>query len=547
MSWLTSMFARQETPEQRAKWIDDTVAMVGRKVVTQAMEQISHAKRALDIATDTPFTEAWIGASGGINADIANGQWTAVKRSRDLARNYDYARGYLHRLDDIVLGRTGIRCQVRMTKRDGTSAREVNNAIEAAWRRFGRRGNCDITGKFSWRDIERLQLSALARDGEFLARLVPGIGRHRFVVQLLQPELLDVNCNRVHAGRRVRMGIELNDANRPVAYWLLAQADGADLIQMGRHVRVPAEQIVHAFMAEEPEQLRGYPWMAAGGRRLWMLKEYEEAAAAASANAAKRFGFFQATVDAAEPMNPIVTAVVSEAITAAKAAGKELTAEEQKRLFDAATKYTTTVTGQFDTLPPGYTFEPFKSDYPHVNYGEYTKECKRGFASGVGMSYVTTGNDLESVNYSSAQVGVLDEREHLMTVRDWLAEAWHQRVMTAWLPWAMVAEPALARLNPSRIDEYLEAVSWQTDQRPLDPVKAAEANERNLKSNLTSRRRVIFARGDDPDEIDAEIAADPMHPSGEFVAPAPDTAADNASGQSGQQGRKIRVVENRNG
>jgi capsid protein len=41
---------------------------------------------------------------------------------------------------------------------------------------------------------------------------------------------------------------------------------------------------------------------------------------------------------------------------------------------------------------------------------------------------------------------------------------------------------------------------------PLDPVKAANANEINLRLKLTSRKRIILERGEDPDEVAEEIA-----------------------------------------
>ena len=39
-----------------------------------------------------------------------------------------------------------------------------------------------------------------------------------------------------------------------------------------------------------------------------------------------------------------------------------------------------------------------------------------------------------------------------------------------------------------------------------DSVKESVANENNLRNKLTSRRRIILERGDDPEEIEAEIA-----------------------------------------
>ena len=114
-------------------------------------------------------------------------------------------------------------------------------------------------------------------------------------LQILGADLLDVTLRRDWQGNRVRMGVEINDDGLPLFYWLLANRTGdqpTDYVSIGRHVRVPADEIRHCFVHREVGQLRGYPWLSTGARRLWMLHDFEEAAAVASTNAAKRQGFF---------------------------------------------------------------------------------------------------------------------------------------------------------------------------------------------------------------------------------------------------------------
>jgi lambda family phage portal protein len=541
---LLSWFSRErESAEQRSAWMD-------RALQVAAQQANITASRAFDAAQTTPWTESWTGAGTEINADIANGLNKSRQRSRDLARNYDYARGYLIRLNDHVVGDQGIQLQMRLLKRDGTRNTDANSAVEGGWRRWGRRGNCEVSGQWSWNDCEDVLLQTLARDGEYLLRIVIGQGPHRFQIQILRPDILDLECHREYEGRRVRMGKEIDDYGRPVAFWLIAKRVGdymgTDMMSVGRHVRVTADRIIHGYFSEEPEQLRGYPWMAASARRLWMLKDYEKAAAVASSNAAKRLGFFVSPDGTAPP--GMVDKIVDKVLEDARKSGRKLSADEVRTLANAAEKYTTTVEGQFDTIPQGYDFRQFQSQYPHVNYGEYTKECKRGFASGVGMSYVTTGNDLESVNYSSAQIGTTDEREHFKWIQSRFLDGLHARVFRAWLPYGMLADPAMARLNPSRIEEYIDAAAWQPRRWPgIDRVKEENANETRLLNRLTSRRRIMLDRGDDPDEIDAEIAADPFHPQVSSTAPTPpnddnEDGSESADATNTPAGRRLRAV-----
>lgn len=522
---LLSRWFPRRAPESNAEWIDSTL-----RAIVHAAD--IGARRAFDAATTTAATESWLGADHGINTDTAAGLTKMRQRSRDLVRNYDYARGYMMRLEDNVLGHAGIQLQMRITRRDGTPDKDLNRRFEQAYARFRRRGVYETSGKLSGQRADAVQLATLARDGELLGMWVPGRGPHRVQLRLIRPEILDVECTRDYQGRRVRMGVEIDDDGAPVAYWLLAHRVGdyesspTSLMTVGRHVRVPAERIIHAFVAEEPEQLRGAPWMAAGMRRLWQLKDYEQAAMAASRNAAKRLGFF-VSPDGTPPPG-LVDRIVDKVLEEAKRAGKTLTPEEIKALVQAAEKFSTAGDAQFDVVPAGYDFRQYQSQYPNVNYGEYVREVKRGFASGVGMSLVTVGNDLESVNYSSARVGILDEREHFKVLQEIFIDGWARRVFEGWLPYALLAEPLLARANPSRMEDFLEAATFMPRRwAGIDPLKEENANDVALRNKLTSRARIIRARGDDPDEIDEEIANDPYHP--QAAAPAAAASSGNTN------------------
>lgn len=528
--------------QTNAEWIDSTL-----RAIVHAAD--IGARRAFDAAGTTAATESWLGADHGINTDTAAGLTKMRQRSRDLARNYDYARGYMMRLEDNVLGHAGIQLQMRVTRRDGSPDKDLNQRFERAFQRFRRRGSYETSRKLSGPRADSVQLATLARDGELLGMWVPGGGVHRVQLRLIRPEILDVECTRDYQGRRVRMGVEIDDDGAPVAYWLLAHRVGdyesspTSLMTVGRHVRVPAERIIHAFVAEEPEQLRGAPWMAAGMRRLWQLKDYEQAAMVASRNAAKRLGFFVSPDGNVPP--GLADRIVDKVLEEAKKAGRKLAPEEIRALAQAAEKFATTGDGQFDVIPAGYDFRQYQSQYPNVNYGDYVREIKRGFASGVGMSLVTVGNDLESVNYSSARVGILDEREHFKVLQEIFIDGWMRRVFEGWLPYALLAEPLLARANPARMEDFLEAATFMPRRwAGIDPVKEENANDLALRNKLTSRARIIRARGDDPDEIDEEIAADPYHPTAAApgaTQPASETTDDPEGNGEDEQPQRARL------
>ena len=187
-----------------------------------------------------------------------------------------------------------------------------------------------------------------------------------------------------------------------------------------------------------------------------MLSDFEKSAAVASSNAAKRQGFFY-TPDGEAPTGFSDT-IVSGVLDAAKAAGKVLSPDEIKAIVSAAEKYTTTMPGQYDTLPNGTQFISNDSKWPDISASGYAKDQVRGWSVARGASYVSLGNDLEAVNYSSAQVGIGDEREHYKSIQALLIGWLHTEVFDAALPYLIVNTPGLKFHEE---DRYLDAATWQ--------------------------------------------------------------------------------------
>ncbi|HRQ47778.1 MAG TPA: phage portal protein [Rhodocyclaceae bacterium] len=508
MGLFSRLFRSADNPsEPRTAWLESRTQAVAAAVHGQFLQTQRTAQRSFETAETPAWTESWSTTLTPINESLAQQLPTLWARANGLARNNDWAQRYLIELDDNVLGPDGIRLQMGvMRPAQGDSARradkDTNDALEAAFARWG--DEADVSG-MSWADIETLAINTLARRGEILYRHMPGRGPLGYQVQFIDPMLLDVTLNQEYSGRRIRMGIEIDDEGRPVAYWLQMSRSGdlpSAYVTVGRHVRVPADEIEHRFLIEEPGQLRGVPWLSVGARRLWMLHDFEQSAAVASANAAKRQGFFFSP--SGEAPAGFADKVVAKVIAEAQAEGRELTEADLLQIQIAAERYATTMPGQFDTLPQGYQFQPFESKWPEVSAEGYIKGHVRAWAAGRGMSYVSIGNDLEAVNYSSAQVGILGEREHHKKTQRRLKRWLHTRVFPRLLPYLVLSD---ARLRPARIAEYLAAATWQGRRwAPLDPLKAARSNDIKLRNKTTSRHRVWLEDGVDPDELAAEIA-----------------------------------------
>ena len=506
MGLLDRFIKSKETAAQRADWLNNTVRSIASTVHTQQIASLRSAQRSFAAAETPAWVENWPTTAGAINEDLSRQLPTLRSRARAMARNDEWAIGYMLRLDDGVLGAAGIQLQMRLQLPSGHPDTALNTVLENAFIDWGK--DCEVSG-LSWREVESLALAAGPEDGELLYRLRSGKGKYGFQIQLLDPALLDVELNREWQGNRVRMGVEIDDDGRALYYWIKAHKVGDDtggLLSVGRHVRIPAKEICHFYLSRHIGQLRGYPWLSGGARRLWMLHDFEESAAVASTNAAKRQGFFTSLEGDAPP--GFADTIISSVLEAAKAQGKVLTPEEVQAITAAAEKYSTTMPGQFDTLPHGYDFKPFESKWPDVSADGYVKQQLRGWSAARGMSYVTLGNDLEAVNFSSARVGIVAEREQFKRVQTLIVQWLHAEVFAAALPYLVLAN---RKVPAHRMAEYQAAATWQPRRwAGIDPVKEATADEINLKNRVTSRRRIILERGDDPDEIAAEVAAEEL-------------------------------------
>lgn len=406
------------------------------------------------------------------------------KRSRQLCMDNDYARKFLHMVGTNVVGPAGIRLQARMTWPDGALDLENNKLIEQAFKDWSMPGNCDVTGKLAFRDVQSLLITAIARDGEVLLRHVDGADNpFRYAVQIIEADHLDEHYNvRLRNGNRIVMGVELDAFKKPVAYHLFTQHPGDNsYLWGGKHYdRVPADEIIHLFIVDRPSQPRGVPWMHTAIRRLNMLGGYEEAELVAARVGASKMGFF--TSEDGQTLVP-----------------EELGPDDP----DAGEKNVDLVQdaepGVFHELPEGMSFETFDPQHPTTAYADFTKSVLRGAASGLNVAYNSLANDLEHVNFSSIRSGVIEERGHWQVLQQWLILQACMPIYEHWIDFALLtgqlALPINRRARYSQVHWQPRGWDW------VDPLKDTKANESGVALGTTTRTEIAAAKGRDLEEM----------------------------------------------
>lgn len=450
------------------------------------------------------LTRDWIFGPMSADEEI-RGELSLLRgRSRELTRNVSWARRYTRHVANNVIGHRGIRLQGRLD-----AGPVANQQLEAAWKEWGRVGSCTVDGKLSWLGLQRLIMTSLPVDGETLVRLVRGFDNDfGFALQLLDPDQLDHTYNRMadpNSGQReIRMGVEIDDWSRPIAYHLWS-SDSSRTYERVRQ-RVPADQILHFGDPYRPNQTRYLPWFTSVMLDANMLRGYFEAELVASRVAATKGGFF--TRKGSDDMHP----------------GPEPEKAPDKLVMDAEP-------GVFEELPYGVEFTSWDPTHPTHAFGDFTKAILRSISSGLGISYTALTGDLTDVNYSSIRAGMLDERDVYRAHQQWLIEQLHDRVYREWFKLALLA----GRLDP-RIDlPGYAAVEWQPRGWAwVDPEKDMKAAAAAVDRGFNSRTNIVGEQGRDLEEVFTDLERErEMAESHGIDLDAPGNSKATASGGNG--------------
>lgn len=438
------------------------------------------------------LTASFTGSGLSVNEELRRSLQRMQWRSRQLCMDNDYARKFLKMVKANVIGPQGIKLQCDFTGSDNQPDLADQMLVEKEFKKWSKKKNASIDGKLSWLEIQNLAIETIARDGEVLIQKIRRKnGGHLLKLRVLECDHLDINHNEVLSQtRRVVMGVELDQYDSPIAYWLTNYHPGDYGHQMRvNRQRIPADQILHLFITERPGQIRGIPWMHSAIRRLNMLGGYEEAELIAARLGASKMGFFGSPT------------------------GDGMTPEEMSQSgseYNDADLIDKVEPGVFEQLPDGTTFTPFDPQHPTSAFPDFTKAVLRGASSGLNVAYNTLANDLEGVNFSSIRSGVLEEREQWRQIQNWLAESLHDEIYHEWIQLENDRPGSvIAKLPADKIETKFSAIHWQPrGWQWVDPLKDVKSNAEEYALGTTSLSKIAAAKGEDLNDIYKQRRAD---------------------------------------
>ncbi len=369
--------------------------------------------------------------------------------------------------------------------------------IERAYAEWQRKEFCTMAGNLTYNEVRQLRLLSCARDGDFFLRMIRGQqagNKFGFSLQLINSEWCDFNLNvtKLDNGNSIRMGVELNQWGKRVAYHFIKRSawdwqfttPGLVSGSMGGHERILAEDVIHYARLEYADSTRGAPWAAAVIKLSRQLAKFEEAEVIAARVAACKMGFLEST------LNPD--------------GGNFVTPDPcvKPPQWDQTP-------GGIQGLPYGVTFKEWNPNHPAQNFESFRKGVVRGMCAGMpGADYNVIANDLENINFSAGRLGRLDTNELNKLIQRFDIDTAERPIFEAWLEMALAS--GAIPLPLAKFEKYNQPHFSGRRWAGVDPIKETQAAVLAIQNKLMSYTRWYDDQGWDLEEEWMQIAEEQM-------------------------------------
>lgn len=444
-------------------------------------EKKSAHKRLYSGASVNRLNKDWTTTPYSANYSLYRDLRILRARSRDMCANAAHFRKYLKMVRSNVVGPKGLQLQVRARKARGKLDTNLNKLVAEIFWQWGMPETCSVTGKLDWISCQRLFVTHLARDGEALVQMVAAPDNpFGFALKFWNVDYLDETYNEeLRDGSRIIMSVEIDANDKPIAYWLTTPASDINFTQRRarQRIRVPADQMIHAYLVEDEEaQVRGVTWFAAAlleGKNLHVYKG--------------------AVIDSAK-----MTAMAAGFLAKDSPDETEFTGAENEDGVEQEINIDLSP-GSIHLLEDGFKFQQFDPKQPTQNHSEFVKTVERSLATALGVNYFSLAGDLSAVNYSSARVGLGEERDLWRELQDFVGMMFCRPVYHAWTRSAMLS--GKLNLDARQLAEIQNPIFRARGWRYVDPQKEISANVMALENNLTTVTDTLADQGIDITEF----------------------------------------------
>ena len=478
--------------------------------------------RMYQAAQSSRLTADWSPSNSSADSELVSSLTKLRARSRALCRDVSYAKRAKTLVVNNVIG-SGVGMQAQVYATRGELNKRVNDAIEDAWCEWSKGDSCHTGGRMHFSSFERALMAQVFEAGEvFIRKHYRPFGNSKvpFALELIEAERIADELTHPHASHvgknQVRMGVELDEFYRPIAYFvrrhhpseLRFSNTGPDMVE-----RVPAEQIIHLAYGDRWPQTRGEPWM-------------------------------HPVITTFKDMAGYVEAEITRARVQACTAGAIITPEDATSFGEAQTDGSVVMDlepGVYKRLNPGEELVAGPSNAPNPGLEPFMRYLLREVAAGVGPSYESLSKDYSQSNYSSSRLALLDDRDLWRVFQSWFIDAFRKPIHSEWLQQAVLSRAITAisaeqyAMDASKFDAVrFRPRGWGW----VDPTREVQAFKDAVRSGFMTMQDVVSTSGADIEEVfdqrkkEIELAeasglvfdTDPSQVSGQGQAQPPDEA-----------------------
>lgn len=451
--------------------------------ITAALRGLG-AQNRYDAAGTGRRMRGWVAPSTGPNKAIA-GLQNIRNRARDAARNDWSGESATQKWVSNLVG-IGITPRLKHIPA-GPRKRE----LAAMWDRWVQQSDAD--GALNFYGQQALVVRAWLDSGEVFARKrmrtfdsgmeVP------LQVQLIEAEfvpLMDADTwPGMPVGNKIRQGVELDRRGQRVAYWMHRDHPGDGMTDTSRLLRIPAAEVLHIYEVKRPGQLRGVSALASVLARLRSLADYDDAVLERQKIANLFAAFITRGVGGDGDTDPLTNLPMDFASDGSALAGLQ--------------------PGIMQELDYGQDIKFANPPEAGTTYSDYVRTQHLGTAAASGMPYEIFSGDIREVSDRTLRV-LINEFRRFAEQRQWhtIIPMFCQPVRQWWTDAAVLAGRVTAAEAPD-----VALVEWAPHGwAHIHPVQDPQGKKLEVEAGFRSRSSVIGERGDDPDTVDAERAAD---------------------------------------
>lgn len=433
---------------------------------------------AYDVQKINRKNQRWMPQNRSGDAALIDNFWLMLARLRDLGRNDVWSRAARRKIVRRAIGK-GV-----TTKADVKNNPEFNAEADELFSYWGKY-EADAAGRLSWSQMQRQMVSELIEAGEVLLIECSRGGRNRvgeprnvpLCYQVLEAEQIDDSQHQPYPderGNRTIRGIELDQYNSPVAYWIFQiHPDGLEAGGTGRFSqRVPANRVTHLFDAERPSQTRGASNLATSSSELNDLR----------------------WLRSNELMKSYIQSIFTVGIHREFNQGGGLGITGSDDSDDGSDS----LGNPLEKLGPGLLSDLGPNDKVDIieskggggaNFDAFVKHILMGAAAGCDMSYIGLTGDYASANFSAARAAGNDDYDFIEILQDDFSLCPVIKVRRAWTR-VSAAMGRFSKLPAATFNKkpemWLRANALCPGRKQVDVEKESMAAIKRIASGLST-------------------------------------------------------------